>query len=100
MDKLVGQRMKGRGRSWRLSGAQAMLAILRNKVVLQNHAFHYTPILSSIKRINRVVPAHNQDDFLPKSGSLPLFRSNILSEQWVQLLKRKLDDNLSLTAFY
>lgn len=100
VDKLVVHRMEGRGCSWRKSGAEAMLAILRHKEILQNHAFQYRPIMSSRKRINRVVPSDEIDVFLPRSGSLPIFRTNILSTQWVQLLKRKLDDNLSLTAFY
>ena len=100
VNKLVAHRMDGRGCSWRTSGAKAMLAILRHKDTLQNHAFHYRPMNTSQKRVNRVVPAENEDVFLPQSGSLPIFRSNILANQWVQLLKRKLDNNLSLTALF
>lgn len=100
VNKLVAHRMDGRGCSWRTSGAKAMLAILRHKDTLQNHAFHYRPMNTSQKRVNRVVPAENEDVFLPQSASLPIFRSNILANQWVQLLKRKLNDNLSLTALF
>lgn len=100
VNKLVVHRMEGRGCSWRISGAKAMLAILRHKDALQNHAFYYHPIPKSKKRINRVVPSEEVDLFPPQSGSLPIFKSNNLSVQWVQLLKKKLDDNLSLTALY
>lgn len=100
VDKLVVHRMEGRGCCWRTSGANAMLAILRYKEVLQNHAFQYQPVVLARKRINRIVPTVEQQSYCPISGSLPIFRSNDLPIQWVQLLKKKLDDNLSLTAFY
>ena len=100
VDKLVVHRMEGRGCCWRMTGAKAMLAILRHKEALQNHAFLYQPIVPKRRRINRVVPTKEQQSYSPASGSLPIFRSHDLSKQWVQLLKKKLDDNLSLTAFY
>ncbi len=100
VDKLVVHRMEGRGCCWRMTGAKAMLAILRHKEALQNHAFLYQPIVPKRRRINRVVPTKEQQSYSPASGSLPIFRSHNLSKQWVQLLKKKLDDNLSLTAFY
>jgi len=100
VDKLVVHRMEGRGCCWRMTGAKAMLAILRHKEALQNHAFLYQPIVPKRRRINRVVPTKEQQSYSPASGSLPIFRSHDLSNQWVQLLKKKLDDNLSLTAFY
>lgn len=39
VDKLVVRRLKGRGRSWRLEGAKAMLAICSHKEDLKNNAF-------------------------------------------------------------
>jgi hypothetical protein len=100
VDKLVVHRMEGRGCCWRVFGATAMLAILRHKDALQNHAFHYHPVMHNRKRSNRVVPNKEEQIYLPKSGSLPMFRTSDRSLQWIQLLKKKLDDNLSLTAFY
>lgn len=100
VDKLVVHRMEGRGCCWRMVGANAMLAILRHKDALQNHAFHYHPVVHTRKHVNRVVPTKEEQIYLPKSGSLPVFRSSDLSIQWIQLLKKKLDDKLSLTAFY
>jgi len=100
VDKLVVHRMEGRGCCWRMAGANAMLAILRNKDDLQNHAFQYQPVVHNSKGINRVVPKKEEPIYLPKSGSLPIFRSSDLSKEWIQLLKRKMNDNLSLTAFY
>lgn len=40
VDKLVVRRLKGRGRSWSLKGAQAMLAICLHKQELKQNAFH------------------------------------------------------------
>ena len=100
VDKLVVHRMEGRGCCWRMAGANAMLAILRHKDDLQNHAFQYQPVVQNRKLINRVVPTKEEPIYLPKSGSLPIFRSSDLSKEWIQLLKRKMNDNLSLTAFY
>lgn len=39
VDKLVVRRLKGRGRSWRLDGAKAMLAVCRHKKALKHNAF-------------------------------------------------------------
>ena len=39
VDKLVVRRLKGRGRSWRIEGANAMLAICRHKKDLKQNAF-------------------------------------------------------------
>ena len=43
VDKLVVQRMKGRGRSWRLAGAKAMLALCRHRTALAKLALHLPP---------------------------------------------------------
>lgn len=40
VDKLVVRRLKGRGRSWSLKGAQAMLAVCLHKQELKQNAFH------------------------------------------------------------
>lgn len=39
VDKLVVRRLKGRGRSWRMDGAKAMLAVCRHKKDLMQNAF-------------------------------------------------------------
>jgi len=39
VDKLVVRRLKGRGRSWRIDGAKAMLAVCRHKQDLKQNAF-------------------------------------------------------------
>jgi hypothetical protein len=46
VDKLVVHRMKGRGRSWRLRGLRAMLALCRHSELLRSHAYKYYPIHS------------------------------------------------------
>jgi hypothetical protein len=44
VDKLVAQRMKGKGRSWRIEGARCMLAVLRYKSLIKTEAFAMTPM--------------------------------------------------------
>jgi len=44
VDKLVRQRMRGRGMSWSRQGAIAMLALLRHKQELQQHVFPFSQI--------------------------------------------------------
>lgn len=39
VDKLVVRRLKGRGRSWRIEGAKAMLVVCRHKKILKQNAF-------------------------------------------------------------
>ena len=44
VDKLVRQRMRGRGMSWPRQGAIAMLALLRHKQELHQHVFPFSHI--------------------------------------------------------
>ena len=96
VDKLVRQRMRGRGMSWSRQGAIAMLAILRHKEELQNHAFPYAQISKPTKYRYRVF--RGQDDYQPYQASIPAFISPALADPTVQLLKRKLVEDLSLST--
>jgi len=69
VDKLVRQRMRGRGMSWSRQGAIEMLAILRHKEDLQNHAFPYAQTSKPNKYHHRVSRA--QDDYQPYQASIP-----------------------------
>ncbi|MFZ5810133.1 MAG: hypothetical protein ACOY16_12695, partial [Chloroflexota bacterium] len=100
VDKLVVHRMQGRGCCWRSQGAEAMLAILRNKDKLQNHSFHYFPIPPPVKRYRRVKTTKIQQEYKPVSGSISLFHGGDQLKPWVQLLKRKVNDGFSLNAFF
>ena len=101
VDKLVRQRMRGRGMSWSISGAKAMLAVLRHKEELAQHSFSYVPIeKKEQKTIRRTMPKKKEEVYQPKSGSLPIFHGPQQSEPWVQLLRSKLAYDLSINSFF
>lgn len=100
VDKLVRQRMRGRGLSWSLSGAQSMLAVLRHKDLIKSRAFQFFPLyqprLRSVnKRGKRSVSKWNSTTY-----SIPAFSDLSASQPWVKLLKRQLYDNLSINNFF
>lgn len=64
VDKLVVQRMKGRGCCWKLSGARAMLAICQYKNEIGQHVFEYKPIDSP----HKTLPENGKH---PVVGTLP-----------------------------
>ncbi len=97
VDKLVRQRMRGRGFSWSLDGAQAMLAVLRHKDSLSRIVFH--------NRIpdSKHAPAMSKPaacPYQPISASVPIFQSSEASKEWVQLLKTRMNRELSLTELF
>jgi len=67
VDKLVVRRLKGRGRSWRLDGVKAMLAVCRHKEELRQGAFK--PYLKS-----------NEDDQRKK-----VHKKNVDYGEWMQV---------------
>jgi hypothetical protein len=100
VDKLVRQRMRGRGLSWSLSGAQCMLAVLRHKDLIKSRAFQFVP-LSQPRRhsVNRPVK-RSALKWNPPTYSIPAFSDLSASQTWVQLLKRQLNDSLSINTFF
>ena len=99
VDKLVRQRMEGRGFCWTIEGAQAMLAVLRHKDELLAHSFRYIPVGKMSKRVNRVKIPRDRPVYEPVSGSLPIFAGPDQSQPWVKLLRSKLNVGLSINAF-
>lgn len=99
VDKLAVHRMKGRGCCWRLPGAEAMLAILRHKHQLLQHAFVYQPIVQPDSHYNKVKSSQLQQIFSPPSGGMPIFLGKDQYEPWVRKLKCKMDFGISLTRF-
>ena len=96
VDKLVRQRMHGRGMSWSRQGAIAMLAILRHKEDLQNYAFPYAQTSKPNKYHHRV--SRGQDDYQPYQASIPAFVGPEFADPTVQFLKHKLLEDLSLST--
>lgn len=99
VDKLVRQRMRGRGLSWSLSGAQCMLAVLRHKDLIKSRAFQFFPLSQPRRRtVNRLI-RHSPPKWNPTLYSIPAFSDLSASQPWVQLLKRQLNDSLSINSF-
>ena len=100
VDKLTVHRMKGRGCCWRLPGAQAMLAILRYKNQLLQHAFVYQPVVQPALPINRVKSSPLQQTYLPPGAGMPIFQGCDQDKPWVRKLKSKMISGPSLTRFF
>ena len=100
VDKLVRQRMRGRGLSWSVSGAQCMLAVLRHKDLIKSRAFHFFALSQSHPRsVNRLVK-RSVPKWNPSTYSIPAFSDLSASQSWVKLLKRQLNDSLSINNFF
>jgi len=97
VDKLVRQRMRGRGFSWSVDGAQSMLAILRHKDTLSRIVF-LPPVKDDRHRPSTRVHTHLA--YQPVSASLPVFSSSEAPRDWVQLLKNRMNKDLSLTDLF
>ena len=100
VDKLVRQRMRGRGLSWSRSGADCMLAILQHKDLIQSQAFQFLPLVQPHQLfVNRPVK-RSAPKWSPTNYAIPAFSDASASLPWVQLLKRQLNDRLSITSFF
>ena len=97
VDKLVRQRMRGRGFSWSVDGAQSMLAVLRYKDTLSKIVFP-SRVIDSKQALS--TKKHCASVYEPISASLPIFFSSEASKDWVQLLKIRMNKELSLTKLF
>ena len=100
VDKLVAQRMKGKGRSWRIKGAQNLLAILRYRELIKTEAFAFLEMPKTEPKSRWKYQRYKAPDWMPGSVSVPLFSSTHASDSWLQLLKSKVKDKLSITGFF
>ena len=74
-----------------------MLAVLRHKDSLSRIVF------PKPKMDSKCGPATNKpatSTYQPISASLPIFHSSEASKEWVQLLKIRMNRELSLTEFF
>ncbi len=86
VDKLVVRRLKGRGRSWRIEGAKAMLAVCRHKNALKQNAFKpFQKLEKGEKKKYRTKYVRDDGDWLQAGvPSLHLCHSN---RPWARVLK-------------
>ncbi len=96
VDKLVRQRMRGRGMSWSRQGAIAMLALLRHKQELYQHVFPFSQISKPKKY--RHCASKGKNEYQPYQASIPAFFGPEFADPTVQWLKHKLIEDLSLSS--
>jgi hypothetical protein len=97
VDKLVARRMKGRGRSWRIPGARAMLTLCRYRPQLRDLALRLTRHQGSYPSPKRK-KSRSYDSWL--HCSLPLFSGSYQSKPWVEELRRNLHNRGVLSMEY
>jgi len=93
VDKLVVRRMKGRGMSWRIPGARAMLALCRNKAKLRERAFT-VPVVSPFKERSsspRRSRRSRQRDADWLRHDVPIIHSHFENDPEVQWLSRRIN---------
>ena len=81
LDKLVVQRMKGRGRCWRLRGARAMVALCRHKETLKELAFPYLPLGDGKTAHRGKRPKPDRGDWVV--ARMPIFHGPDQQKPWV-----------------
>ena len=95
--KLIAHRMKTRGCSWSLEGATGMLAILRHKDELVEHAFRYESIRKSAAKKKTLRKCLSQDltGTIPH-GNFPILKSGKMSAPYARLFQDMIDVKLPL----
>ena len=86
VDKLVVRRLKGRGRSWSMEGAQAMLAVCRHKKALKQNAFKLFHKPKSIKK-KKYQTKHVRDDGDWLQAGVPSLHLCHSNRPWARVLK-------------
>ena len=97
VDKLVARRMKGRGRSWRIPGARAMVTLCRYRPQLRDLTLKltYQPDQPSALKSKKSI---RYGSWL--QCSLPLFSSSYQNQPWAKELRRNLHDRRVLSMDY
>lgn len=97
VDKLVARRMKGRGRSWRIPGARAMVTLCRYRPQLRDLTLKltYQPGQPSALKSKKSI---RYGSWL--QCSLPLFSSSYQNQPWAKELRRNLHDRRVLSMDY
>ena len=86
LDKLVVHRMKGRGCSWRLRGARAMLTLCQHKERLKELAFPYPPLDTGKSTRRGKKQKADRSDWLV--ARMPLFHGPDQDKPWVREFRR------------
>ncbi|MEA3327222.1 MAG: hypothetical protein U9R53_07920 [Chloroflexota bacterium] len=89
MDKLVVRRLKGRGRSWCMDGAKAMLAVCRYKTALKQNAFKPFQKPEIITK-KKYPTKHVRDDGDWIQAKVPALQLCHLNRPWVRVLRDRI----------
>jgi len=88
VDKLVVKRLKGRGRSWSLDGAKAMLAVCRHKDKLKQGAFK--PFEKSPTEKHRKDKKAKEDKGEWLQAGVPSLYSSHKNRPWARILRDRI----------
>jgi hypothetical protein len=88
VDKLVVRRLKGRGRSWSLEGAKAMLAVCRHKDKLKQRAFK--PFEKSPAKKHRKDKKAKYDKGEWLQAGVPSLYSSHQNRPWARILRDRI----------
>lgn len=93
VDKLVARRMKGRGMSWRIPGASAMLALCRSRSRLRERAFRLptVPLFEERSTSPRRSRRARQRDADWLRHDVPIIHSHSENDPEVQWLRRRIN---------
>lgn len=94
--KLIGQRMKTRGVSWSIAGAQGMLMLLMHQEELLEHCFQY----QALKAKRKVTPrkASKTEPGAVHLASFPVLKKGKISAPYASLFKAIINDDLPLSS--
>ena len=103
VDKRVAHRMKGQGKSWRLTGARAMLALLQHQEALAHTVYRSgrarkQPLTAREHSQPRRTPPRDTSAWL--AATLPVLHSCAEGRPWVQYLKRVIQGEPPLPVAY
>jgi hypothetical protein len=88
VDKLVVRRLKGRGRSWSLGGAKAMLAVCRHQNELREGAFKLFKNQPAEKPSKPKIRKPDHGEWL--QASVPAFHSAHKNRPWARVLRDRI----------
>ena len=88
VDKLVVKRLKGRGRSWSLVGAKAMLAVCRHQNKLKQGAFQPFEKHLAAKPLKVENKKHDNGDWL--QAGVPSLHSAHKNRPWARILRERI----------
>jgi hypothetical protein len=86
--------------SWSVRGARSLLAVIRHKELIKSQAFAQIGQVEVHTLPRAKAPKKTAPEWVAITYSIPVFGGSTESNTWVQLLKSRLNDNLSINTFF